>query len=535
MDSYGQKRTADTRQLLERKIKEILRPERGGQDSFRIRDTNPLAGLTPLHIAVVRIRNPVFFRYLLDHGGRQALNIFDNNGRLPFNMPMTDEILAVIVNAMIQAPDGIPLDRFLGNQPEVAGPMEVGGVVPVEAVGPLYKGYTRGDVEVFNTLFEEPSEYVVCPICLQYVRRSDGCMYLHGHNCKQEDRHERLYQLYKQTYAGRTEIMFCTVCGRICRDDEQRRHRHIKLTDGTETERADYAPMTGGYQPFGNDCSRNAPGQPPGNQGGGGVIEKIHRIQRLLNYACELQEDVGVKSQREVKTDLIEQVWKAPSVKIRNPQAILSKKEFKYPCEFPVGEGPAAAAEFPDIASPNPIPTPAEDKKCFINTNFEDAFGDPHDDGRPTFTMPHKVGEEIKDHGGQHICGQDLIAAIQTGLYEGTCPFDPPCQGLVHPADIKPILETLTQEMIPAGTDLETYKKTIYESFYTKFYEAHPEFRVAPAGPGAAAANGQAGGAEEVSLLSPMMDGFCELPPKGARRRTYRKKAKGKTQKNIRK
>jgi ankyrin repeat protein len=523
--------TAYHKKLLERKIKEILRPERGGQDAFRIRDTTPASGSTATHIAALRVTNVEFLRYLLDNGGRQGLNVVDNNGLKPVERNLGDQNLPIIVEAMAGAPDGIPLDKFTALEPEVPGPMEVGGPVPVGPAGLPYKGYTKEDVTVFNTLFEEPSEYVLCPVCLQYTRRGDGCMYLHGHNCKKEDRNERLYQIYKQQYGGRTEIMMCTVCGRVCADDGQGRHRHFVLTVGTETERPAFAPMVGGYQPFGNDCSKNAPDKPPGNQGGGGVVEKIHRFQRLLNYACELQEDVGRKTQKEVKTDLVEQVWRAPFMKIRDPQAILSKREFKYPCAFPVEEAaaaPAAPVGFPDIASPNPVPTPTEDKKCFINTNFEDTFGDPHEDNRPTFTMPHKVGEEIKDHGGQHICAADLVGALQAGEYKGTCPFDPPCEGLVHPVDIKPIIETLTQEMIPGGGDLETYKKTIYESFYTKFYETHPEFRVAAAAP----ANGQAGGAERVSLLSPMMDGFCEVPPAtGARRNTYRKKQKGKTQK----
>jgi hypothetical protein len=290
--------------------------------------------------------------------------------------------------------------------------------------------------------------------------------------------------------------------------------------------------MVGGYQPFGNDCSKNAADRPPGNQGGGGVVEKVHRFQRLLNYACELQEDVGVKSQKEVKSDLVEQVWRAPFVKIRNPEAILSAKEFKFPCEFPVeAAAPAAPAVFPDIASPNPVPVKhdAPDNKCYINLNFEDAFGDPHEDNRPTFTMPHKVGQEIRDHGGQHICVSDLINALESKDLNGTCPFEPACEGLVHPADIKPMLETLTQEMIPAGKDLAEFKKEFYERFYTRFYEEHPEFRVVAAAPA-----GQAGGAEPIRLMYPMMDGTCDIPPTGGRHKTYRKKQKGKTKKNAR-
>jgi hypothetical protein len=180
--------------------------------------------------------------------------------------------------------------------------------------------------------------------------------------------------------------------------------------------------------------------------------------------------------------------------------------------------------------------------------------------------MPHRVGAEIKTHGGQKICALDLVTGLEAGGNRGNCPFDPPCEGLVHPADFKVVLESLTQAMVDVaepGKTVEEYKKRVYENFYTEFYKEHPEFRVvpaaaavgaaaaaaaepavvgaveaaAPAGVGAveAAAPGQVGGAEPIiNLINPMMDGICELPPKGARRGTYRKKNKGKTQKHRR-
>jgi hypothetical protein len=165
--------------------------------------------------------------------------------------------------------------------------------------------------------------------------------------------------------------------------------------------------------------------------------------------------------------------------------------------------------------------------------------------------MPHKVGAEIKDHAGQKVCPRDLVEALLAGENSGRCPFDPPCEGLVHPADLKIVLESMTESQLPPPLPgqppriLEDWKREKYENFYTSFYTSHPEFRPnaePAAGPGAGlaaagAGPGQAGGANEptLSLLSQMTDGVCELRPKGGRNKTYRRKQNGKTKKNARK
>lgn len=494
------------------RLKELLKPERGGQAAFSIRTGGYETLWTPLHTVIWKNITPEKLKWLLDNGALQSVRIRDARDMLPSelailaNKPRLVDILKAAETSQLSAPPqriGVP---YVPGVPDTLGEF----TDPIEK---LYSGFTKSDEEIVKLFFENPTHWGMCPICLEYVERSEACEFIGDHICKRNNRNERLHALYSSA-GGKVE--FCSICGRITH-----RHRHYALTDGSEEVLPELLRTKAelGIQDRRRDATESYTKCDYG--GGGNVEEKVHRFRQLLVKACELQQEVGKKPNKEVRDALILDVWKAPIAYPVDAKKILEEKKFDYPCEFPetsaYKEGPAS---FPDIPSPNPVPTKHEapDNKCYVN------FDDPHEeDNRPTFAMPHKVGDEIKDHGGQKICVADLIASLDANGYLGKCPFEPACEGLVHPADIKPLLETLTQRMVPsvegqAQKPISQYKQEVYERFYSAFYEEHPEFL-----------QSQKGGAEPTPLLTPMTDGTCSVRKKGARRRTYRRNVRGRT------
>lgn len=183
-----------------------------------------------------------------------------------------------------------------------------------------WKGWTRSDSEKLDTIFdEEANNYACCPVCLKYIARSDGCMYM-SHNCKNLGGfyHKELYTKYYNRNNG--NIDWCTICGRIAANGP---HRHYKLGKSNEAKPL----LNNPGNPFDKDCRLT--------NGGGGLPEKLARFSRMRDFAKELQNQVGIIDEKEVMTRLVEEVWNAPLEYPKNNTNITKKKFNSAHTNFP--------------------------------------------------------------------------------------------------------------------------------------------------------------------------------------------------------
>lgn len=362
----------------------------------------------------------------------------------------------------------------------------------------MWKGYTKSDADFFNPILDNENnlnDQSICPFCLQYTERESACKYM-KHKCRPELRHERLYNLYRSSDGY---VVWCAVCGRHCYG-----HGHFPLTNTTETVRPNLLPFKPGadvYDP--KSCSL---------EGGGGPDEKIRRIDGLLRYICEVQEDVGKRSAKKVREELIEEAWKAAGS--RAPETvrdIRAAKKFNIPCGLPSATTVEPVAEVStDIPNPNPLPVKHENAECVVELGV-------HDDGRPVYEFKHVQPDgSIFNHNDQYICAQDLEELLRNaGGMEDKCPIDlDNCKGKLHPDELK--------EIYGENSD-------VYKNYRDRFNEKNKvggkkrkqsrrrtyrnkKFR---------------GGADGPGIVSKMTDASCALPEKKtAGRRTYKKKPK---------
>ncbi len=364
----------------------------------------------------------------------------------------------------------------------------------VESNEEKWKGYTKNDAEFFNPILDNENnlnDQSICPFCLQYTEREANCKYM-THKCTVELRHERLYNLYKNKEGY---VVWCAVCGRHCYG-----HGHFPLTDTKETIRPNLMPFKPGadvYDP--KSCPL---------EGGGGPDEKIKRIDGLLRYICEVQEDVGKRSAKKVRDELIEEAWKAASSRApKTVRDIRAAKKFNIPCGLPsVAVAEPVAEATTDIPNPNPLPIEKGPGTSSISL----------DDCDQTYEFVHKQPDgSMFTH--QLVCKDDLRDIIRnSGGSEDKCPIEPECKGKLHPEEIKAIfaddeeiyknyLERFNTKNKVGGTRRKQSRRKTYRN---------KKFR---------------GGADGTPIISKMSDAICALPEKKtAGRRTYKKKSKSK-------
>lgn len=346
----------------------------------------------------------------------------------------------------------------------------IAGVAPRPR--PKWAGYSKADVELFTSFFnpETRNNISVCPVCLGYADRIDGCMYM-THVCDPEARHDELYKMYADDY---DKIEWCTICGRITGH-----HRHFTLNLPDE-KRPAYVSFqaTDLIEHYKNDCR---------GVGGGGSEEKFRRLEKLLNYACQLQEEVGKGDAKEVRKELIEEVWKSALLKDRTVLKKFEKGKFDFPCEFPEDAAPNQPERvYPDIPVPAGVVPPVRhetpDNQCITEL-------DEHDDHRPVYQFIH----ENWNHQGQYICGPDLENLLKTNMFSGLCPISPgECKSRLYPVE-------LTNLVSPQY--LEDYRKLFNKQFAV-----------------------QAGGGTSIMYKIDPKTIQCPVMPKAGRRKTYRRK-----------
>ncbi len=259
----------------------------------------------------------------------------------------------------------------------------------------MWKGWSRSDISKFDLIFSDEGveNYSICPVCLKYVQRTDGCLYM-SHNCAELEGfyHERLYKMYawnpdenenenenggnnfnedeenigglleggKQKGGSSKRITWCTTCGRICFG-----HQHYKLGPA-ESSKPEKHPH--GIDPFEKDCRKT--------NNGGGFPEKVARYRRAREYALELQEEIGKLTEVKALEELVEQMWNAPFAKTRKVNRIIAEKTWNIPSErFPVHmpNRDANNANSPNIPYTGKLPLLHEHETAeFTNARYVD-------------------------------------------------------------------------------------------------------------------------------------------------------------------
>lgn len=443
--------------------------------------------LTPL-MEAVKVKNPAYAIYLVEKGA----NINDqesSEGKTPLifaamfdRVELIKFLLEKGADKTLRTKDGqTALDFATSEEARIL----LTGFEP-ESNEP-FKGFTKSDIDLLNTIFEKPSDISLCPVCLEYAERKDGCMYM-THACRKP--HKELFATYS-SLGGKIE--WCTLCGRV---SQQHHHFNYAPPDAPKPGFAPIQPTsTGDFRFFDKDCKAS---------GGGGHEEKVRRFNRMLHYACELQSEVGKLSETEGRKELIEETWKGADIRMRNVPKILEQKKFDFPCEFPADTVPGTETEkvYPDISKPtglqpNPIKHESPDNECLVE------LGE-HDDHRPVFQFIHKQPDGTTwEHKDEYICGQDLESAIRSKPMDGTCPINPEkCKGKIYPEELKGVVSP-----------------EFYEVYRQNFNKANAT---------------KTGGAES-NMFNHVVNETCAMPPKSkGGRKTYRKKKQQKKRKTFR-
>ena len=307
-----------------------------------------------------------------------------------------------------------------------------------------WSGFSRSDIEKFDLFFEAPYDWSCCPICLEYIERSAGCMYM-SHNCSTRNHfyHKALYDTFSyRRYEGAPKLVeWCTVCGRITKS-----HKHYVLT-AAQAPSVSMAPLKPEIQAQ-LDRGENVAFFDNANCigfGGGGTEEKAARFRRMREYALELQDEVNKQEYDVIMKELIEEVWNAPLIRNKKIKKILENKRWninvkEFPDNTRTTRNKNANVNAPNIPFQGTAPTIVEGD-CIIFGEDEPANTR---ETNPKFQFHHERNGGI-DHDGIYICQKDLAKAIEIKCAEfgledfGTCWFSP-CKGILHPEEVKGII-----------------------------------------------------------------------------------------------
>lgn len=321
-----------------------------------------------------------------------------------------------------------------------------------------WKGQTRGNIEKFDTIFESEEamrNWSFCPICLGWIPRVDGCMYM-KHKCTDMPYyHDKLYKKYKNRIG---EICWCTICGRICTG-----HYHYPIVDADAAEPKPLLLIN--TNPFERDCRVS--------NGGGGLPEKIARIRQLRETARELQDDVGKISHEEAMNTLVEDAWNAAKLTgTRKLQRIEATKTWNIPAtNFPANVATSAVANVvtnandptkysaPVVLSPG-TGAAAEGRNAGYEYNSIS-----YADDIPLIVFKHK-DKDGNEHIHPQIGKDSLLADLMTSEKRGKC-FDADCGGLLYPREIE--LAFADPKLAPTVTEEDRKTLAKYKEWFNKW------------------------------------------------------------------
>lgn len=367
-----------------------------------------------------------------------------------------------------------------------------------------WKGFTQSDITKLNSIFEDPAvanNYALCPVCLQYVERSEACMYM-KHDCsKGKNYHRGLYNMYKNAEGL---IGWCTICGRISAG-----HRHYELGAASSSTTAQLRKEMYGA-PFEKDCSKT--------NGGGGLDEKLARFYRFREYALELQDDIGIKTTKEAWDELVEETWNAPLArqakllgKLKAAKTLGNASNF--PANVVASPGEGEETVYADVPLPEGFVAP---------TKSEGTYPGYPGDTTPLLTFHHQPNEhtipeeEVVDY-------VEEIAASFAHEHFGDCvAWADGCVSRLYPEEIK--------DVVPANV-YETYKKSFNRKFGVAAAAPAVAHQVAEGGRRNTRKRrkmrGGSGGSGEESMIIEASDAVCDIPPRANQkggRRTRNKK-----------
>jgi hypothetical protein len=278
------------------------------------------------------------------------------------------------------------------------------------------------------------------------------------HICPRETRHEKLYQIFKDSRNSRQpEIEWCTICGRITQQ-----HEHFVVKDAQTILKSGLLPEKeaisseaeemGVERHFDSDCKK---------VGGGGAEEKFKRVFRLLDYACQLQKEIGNKdlTNKVAKEELVEELMIAPLSRDRRIEKALETKKFDLPCDFSetTKNEIVVSEEAPDIKRPitekDLVPTEHKDPDNVCLAEMGE-----HEDKRSVWQFHHTQSDgSVWDHNDEYMCGEDLENAMKAKIFDGICPINPGnCKAKLYPEEIKNIV---------SPEYYESYRKLFNEKF----------------------------------------------------------------------
>lgn len=265
----------------------------------------------------------------------------------------------------------------------------------------FWQGWTRSDIEFLNgvlsaetrptsnnsgpnNLTAKANDYSLCPVCLKTVDRPKGCMHM-KHDCASQPGfyHKALYDRYK-TDGG---IHWCTICNRIgWGQGTQFLHYNLDLARNPVPTKAANSYL------FDKDCSARS--------GGGGLVEKFHRFQRLRQVAYQLNNPryVGVKRQKDVLETLVEVMWNAPLVENPDIEELWEERRWNIPnTAFPL----PANASVSNSNNAN-IPVPSGTLDPIVHPTETDEITDVTMVSE-TDIIQFRHGENMHDGEGQQI------------------------------------------------------------------------------------------------------------------------------------
>jgi ankyrin repeat protein len=423
-------------------------------------------GVTPLLVASEQ-GNTDIVNLLLKAGA--DVNIANNLGVTPLFRASENGDSDIVLELLNAGADVYAKNKDGKTALDLAADSEIIAMLKEKMEGPqeVWKGFTKSDVEKFDIIFGEGAEnYSVCPICLDYVERSEACMYM-KHDCSKGGGyyHQRLYNIYK-TLEG--YISWCTICNRIAKG-----HNHYQLRSAEEKNPV---VLILSSDPYEKDCSKT--------NGGGGLPEKLARFRRFREYALELQDDIDKKGKRDALNELVEELWNAP---LRREKKLLKSMAESKKWNIPSNKftkntltanasASASASAAPNIPFTGKLPTKVEEGRNNVMMN----------DNIPVIQFHHKQQDGSEETHG--ITEETLIDFIKTKNTEfgtpdfGYCFMYPgSCDSKLHPEEVK---EYVPKELY------DDYKK----HFNTKF-------------------KGQIGGSNE-NILQEATDAVCVIVKK---------------------
>jgi len=344
-----------------------------------------------------------------------------------------------------------------------------------------WAGWSRANASAFDSIFadaEDEQGTSCCPICLKTVVRSDGCVYIQGHNCSAAGGdsfyHKKLYEKFKMPSGN---IVWCTLCGRICYD-----HRHYKLFPAQQaipkitrlsTEDVVNATLEKQGDYFTRDCR--------GDGSGGGKIEKLMRFRRGREYALELQKELERQktaaaaggppvslTETQALEELVEEMWNAPFARSKKIEQILVDKKWNIPHDaFPLPveappEPEVDMATLPNITAPagHKATVPEEEDDDVLTGETGKVIHFEHVQPLGGAIINHAAKREIIGRGSLISFIRDKIRDYKNDEYFGRCIFAPSCNGPLYPNEIAPFFEEAVKT-----DDIDMTKDAVMELF----------------------------------------------------------------------